>query len=718
MFSIQQGQNFQFATPEKDLGVVNLNYPEVSFFATKYEDLFFIVTDSISITYNPTLPVTDGGIVVHRKGAKADFACLSEKDSFNLGGVIPALDNCDGNRRYAEQNDITSAWHYHNTPDGILSRRGVTVLKHTPDSLSLYNGGDRFDELYVLAYGTNYRRAFLDFYSLAGAIPMLPQWAFGFIYSRWKDYTEADYKEIVHRFREERLPLDAIMLDMCWHTDYWYGYRYDTANFPNMKEFLAWTETQHLKTGFNHHSGCIYALDPDVKEFCERAGLDYESSLVPGPSWETERMVVEYDTKNERHFKAFYDTYLTRLIDDGLDFHWVDGANSIYSSELYQRYLSEQTALRPVVLNRQHSDVLCNHRYPFGFSGDTYATWNTMRYTLENTIKGANNGVYWSHDIGGYMPQGKTGTSPDGEMFARWFQLGAFSPIMRAHAKKDVYWWPPVLKAGDRDGGSRLPWDWGENVLSATRTAMQLRAALIPYIYTMSRYAHDYGVPLCRGLYVDYPTADDAYRYDEYMFGDNILVAPVLNPSGKGEKAEATRSLWLPEGAWYDYFTGEIFTGNNNISVSKPLHEIPLYVKAGSLIPMTPYREYGSAPIDTLCLVAYPPMENDTTIFRLYEDDGQSFDYRNNKFRWTTLTYEHIKDISHKVVVAVPKGSYDGSVTHRAYRLTIINSSQPKKVLIAGKPVSQWNWDVKTRSIIINVPQQKVTKLLTIEIEL
>jgi len=435
LFSIQQGEKFKFTTPIADLGVVNLEYPTVSFSVEQRNDNEFIITtDSVTITYHQTLAIADGGITVRKADGTFLINSLGEKDTLNLGGVIPALDNCDGNKRYAEQNDITSDWHYHNTPDGLLSRRGFTVLKHTPDSLYLYHSGDRFNELYVLTYGHNYPQAFSDFYSLSGSIPMLPQWAFGFIYSRWKDYSEADYKEMVSRFRAEKLPLDAIILDMCWHVDYWYGYRYDTVNFPDMKEFHTWAESQHLKTGFNHHSGCIYALDPYVKEFCEQAGLDYESSLVPGPPWETERKAVEYDTKNERHFKAFYDIYLARLINDGLDFHWVDGANSTYSSELYQKYLSEQTALRPVVLNRQHSNVMSNHRYPFGFSGDTYATWNTMQYTLENTIKGANNGVYWSHDIGGYMPQGEAGKSPDGEMFARWFQLGALSPIMRAHA--------------------------------------------------------------------------------------------------------------------------------------------------------------------------------------------------------------------------------------------------------------------------------------------
>ncbi|GHV00343.1 alpha-xylosidase [Bacteroidia bacterium] len=717
MFSVQQGSGFRFATPKTDLGVANLEFPKTNFTIGETDGIYSIVTDSLTIIYSPQLPLDGGGICVALKNDR-QLEQLGQKDTLNLGGVIGAMDNCDGNKSYSEQNDITSSWHYRNIPDGLLSRRGFTVIRHTADTLCLYGEGERFDELYVLAYGGNYRQAFSDFYSLSGAIPMLPKWSLGFIYSRWKDYTDADYKDIAARFRREKLPLDAIILDMCWHVDYWYGYRYDTINFPDMKGFQQWADSEHLKVGFNHHSGCIYHLDPKVKEFCQRAGLDYDKALEDGLPWEPERKNIRYDTRNERHFKAFYDLYLDHMIKDGFDFHWVDGDNSIYSSELYQKYLSQETGLRPLVLNRLHEGVMCNHRYPCGFSGDTYATWATMRYTLEATIKGGNNGVYWSHDTGGYMPQGKAGKSPDGEMFARWFQLGAFSPIMRAHAKKDVYWWPPVLKKGDRDGGSRLPWDWGEDVLDATRTAMQLRAALLPYIYTMSRNAHDSGLPICRGLYIDSPDSDEAYRYDEYMFGDDFFVAPVLDPSGKGEKGIASRSLYLPRGEWYDFFTGERLPGDRQITVNKPLSQMPLYVKAGSIIPMAPYRDYGSQPLDTLCLAAYTPQQSGKTTFLLYEDDGQSFNFLNNGFRRIALDYEYVEGASQKITVNAPEGDYLDGVKYRAYRMSVINTDKPGRVLLDGLPANDWMWDASTRRLTVATPSCDINKQIILEIKL
>ena len=688
MFSVCEGDNYRFAPIRIDLGITELPSAPVTFDIAKEGTAYRIATDEITIVYDPAQPLTAGGIRV--EGA-ASVAELGAEDTQNLGGVVGALDNCDGEKCYSEQNDITSSHDVRPTPqDGILSRRGYTVLKHTQDQLNLFREGQPYEELYVLCYGKDYRRAFTDFFSIAGDIPMFPKWSLGLIYSRWRDYE--DYKEIVAGFRKERIPLDAVILDMCWHVDHWYGYKYDTKNFPDMRGFQNWAESQHIKTGFNHHSGCIYKDDPKVREFCRRAGLDYDKSIVDGPSFEPEIRVVQYDTRNERHFKSFYDLYLAEMIDDGFDFHWVDGANSIYSAELYHRYLSEGTGKRPLVLNRQQNYTLCNHRYPAGFSGDTYATWATMRRTVEVTLKGGNNGVWWSHDIGGYMPQGTDGYIPDGEMFARWAQLGAFSPLMRFHAKKDLFWHPARTCPDGWDGGSRLPWEWGPTVLESIRNSVRLRAALNPYIYTLMRAAHDTGVPLCRGMYLDWPERDEAYRFDQYLFGEAFLVAPAMRPSGDGQHGVTERSLWLPEGAWYDYFTGKRLEGGCEITRTSDIRSFPLYVRAGSLVPMTEPGDYVSAPLTTLTLRAYAPVGNCRTTFDLYEDEGENFDYEKGLNRRTLLTYD-CSDGIQRLSVETPRGDYPEAVAERTCNVEIVGTPKPALVTVNGVVCNTWSWD-------------------------
>ncbi len=691
MFSVRSGDNYRFAPVRTDLGVTALPTAPVKFDVTKEGAAYRIATGEMTIVYDPSQPLTTGGIRVE---GIVSIPVLGAEDTENLGGVIGALDNCDGEKCYSEQNDITSSHNIRPTPqDGILSRRGYTVLRHTQDELNLYREGLPYEELYVFCYGTNYRRAFTDFFSIAGGIPMFPKWSLGLIYSRWKDYTDEDYKQIVTGFREQQIPLDAVILDMCWHVDHWYGYKYDTSNFPDMRAFQDWAESQHIKTGFNHHSGCIYKDDPKVREFCRRAGLDYDKSIVDGPSFEPEIRVVEYDTRNERHFKAFYDLYLAEMIDDGFDFHWVDGANSIYSAELYKRYLTQGTGKRPLVLNRLQSYTLCNHRYPAGFSGDTYATWATMRRTVEVTLKGANNGVWWSHDIGGYMPQGKDGYIPDGEMFARWAQLGAFSPLMRLHAKKDLFWHPARTCPDGWDGGSRLPWEWGPTVLESIRSSIRLRAALNPYIYTLMRDAHETGVPLCRGMYLDYPENDEAYRYDQYLFGEAFLAAPAMRPSGDGQHGVTERSLWLPEGTWYDYFTNERLTGGREIARTSDIQSFPLYVRAGSLIPMARVADYVSAPLSELTLRAYASAMPCHTTFDLYEDEGENFDYEKGLSRRTLLAYKRTSDGVQRFTVEAPRGTYPEAVAERTYNVEIVGTAKPTAVTVNGRPCDTWTWN-------------------------
>ena len=360
MFCVRDGGNYRFADIRTDLGVVSLPAGKQEFSVSGSKGKYRIKTPALEIKVDTSKPLLEGRVCV-----TGCFDALGERDSRNLGGMVGALDNCDGEECYSEQNDITSSHYHHPTPDnGLLSRRGYTVLAHNDDLLALYEPGAGFKELFVLCYGTDYRKAFADFSQIAGKVPMFPKWSTGLIWSRWKDYTDQDYYAIIDGFRSRKIPLDAVILDMCWHVDNWYGYRYDTDNFPDMKEFLDRTEAMHVKVGFNHHSGCIWKDDPKVREFCRIAGLDYASSIVDGPSFEPDKRVVQYDTRNERHFKAFYDLYLKQMIADGFDFHWVDGANSIYSAELYNRYLSEDTGKRPFVLNRQQNYTLCNHRYP------------------------------------------------------------------------------------------------------------------------------------------------------------------------------------------------------------------------------------------------------------------------------------------------------------------------------------------------------------------
>lgn len=288
---------------------------------------------------------------------------------------------------------------------------------------------------------------------------------------------------------------------------------------------------------------------------------------------------------------------------------------------------------------------------------------------------------------------------------------------------KDLFWTPPC-KSGDFDQGSRLSWEWGDTVLNSARISIQLRYKLLPYIYTMTRIAYEQGIPLCRGLYIDYPENHSAYRYDEFMFGDKLLSAPILHSSESSEYKIAKRTLWLPKGEWYDYFTQKNYRGNNEITIAKSLYEFPLFVKAGSILPIAPYQEYSGATMDSLIILAYSPAKSERNIFRLYEDDGESFLFQQNQYRWINLEYDYKIDQLQKIVIDKPEGSFKGEAAKRAYKIFIINTAKPKRLTIDGKEIdyskgknsgNSWSWDQESKVITVFVATRNIEDVVTIE---
>ena len=262
---------------------------------------------------------------------------------------------------------------------------------------------------------------------------------------------------------------------------------------------------------------------------------------------------VPFDIVDKKFATSFFDLVIHPLEKQGVDFWWLDWQQSDKTSleginpTWWLNYafftdMERQGKHRPLIFHRWGG--LGNHRYEIGFSGDTYSTWQSLAYQPYFTATAANVGFgYWSHDIGGHM------NGPvEPELYTRWIQFGVFSPILRTHTTKNP-------------GAERRIWAYPPEYSDAMREAFLLRSSLIPYIYTASRGTYDTGVPFLRPLYWDYPEAAEAYTVkDEYLFGDSLLVAPIVAPRDK-ETGLATRSVWLPAGSWVEWSTGRVFDG-------------------------------------------------------------------------------------------------------------------------------------------------------------
>jgi alpha-glucosidase/alpha-D-xyloside xylohydrolase len=339
---------------------------------------------------------------------------------------------------------------------------------------------------------------------------------------------------------------------------------------------------------------------------------------------------------------------------------------------------------RPYALHRNGYAGM--QRYgAFLWSGDVYSTWETLSTHVPVAINAGLSGIpFWGFDIGGFVPTAEY----TGELHVRWFQFGAFSPLFRAHG---------------RNWHLRLPWGWNTGALGVSeivnyrngaadpdpselrnplvepicRKYLELRYRLMPYLYSAVRECSQSGLPIQRALWLHYPDDPAAVRRgDEYLWGRDMLVAPVV------EKGAGSRRLYLPRGLWYDYWTNERIEGGREIERAVDLETTPLYVRAGAVIPHDPVRQYSSEPVHApLTFVVYPGADGHG---RLYEDDGVSFDYRSGDWMGIDLSW---RDAGRSLSMRLAPGSRMLSPSPRELVARIAGSTEARTVTFQGEPV-------------------------------
>jgi alpha-glucosidase (family GH31 glycosyl hydrolase) len=508
--------------------------------------------------------------------------------------------------------------------DGMASRGGVAVLD---DSNSLLLSEDKEtilprehaeSDCYYFAYGSDYRGCLQDFYRLTGEVPMIPRFALGNWWSRYKAYTQREYMELMERFERENIPITVATVDMDWHWvdlarfgaltqnekgrpfqgSGWTGYSWNTDLFPDYKQFLSDLHAKGYHVPLNlHPADGVRAFETQYEAMAKAMGVDPAS-----------KQPIEFDLTDPKFRKAYFEVLHHPFERDGVDFWWIDWQ---------QGKSSKLPGLDPLwALNHYHyrdNGLILSryagpgsHRYPLGFSGDTAINWRVLKFQTYFTATAANAGYgWWSHDIGGHH-YGKK----DDELYIRWLQYGVFNPINRLHSTSNEFAGKEPWKAGDE--ANRLAGDF-----------LRLRHRLIPYLYSMAHRAHAEGAALCEPLYYQYPNEKGAYAHQgNYFFGSELLAAPIV-----GRRSPATlraaANVWLPAGRWTDIFTGQVYEGGREYKVYRGVESIPVFAKAGAILPMGPPCENANndtTPPGTLYLDVW--RGNNT--FTLYEDEGET----------------------------------------------------------------------------------------------
>lgn len=650
-----------------------------------------------------------------------------QTDPENLKGTWRTLDGCDGQVRW---NGDTIR-----LEDGILSRSGWYLLNDSERLLfddsewpwATVRPKRSHQDWYFFCYGHDYKQALKDFTLVAGKIPMPPRWAFGYWWSRYWSYTDEELREIVLNFERFGLPVDVLVIDMDWHkTDGldwdervkkdefgqeigWTGFTWNRNLFPEPEKFLSWTKARGLKVTMNlHPASGVAPWEEKYAAFAE--AMDFDTNGHRN---------IPFEIADKNFVKKYFDILLHPLEKQGVDFWWIDWqqwrnskqmpslSNTWWLNYCHFTDMERQGEKRPILYHRWGG--LGNHRYQIGFSGDTYITWQSLAFQPYFTSTASNVGYgYWSHDIGGHMLKTEDQVM-NPELSTRWMQFGVFSPILRNHSTKN----PKIFKE---------PWLYPFDHFVAMHDAIGLRYELVPYIYNAARKAYDEGISLCRPMYYDYPEQQEAYRSpNQYMFGDWMIVAPVISPAPEGDPL-TTVELWLPEGRWIEWATGSEIEGGKRMIREFLVNEIPVYVKAGSIIPGYPKMKNLAEEPGEMLITVFPGPDSE---YRLYEDDGVSNDYTHGAYAITQIATTHRTDGSLDLKIAARKGSYKGMPSKRTWHIRLINSLVPGKIVIGDKEIKMieqehtdgWYYSAGDLSLHIIIPDADPAKDIVLKID-
>ena len=615
---------------------------EVPVFTLEEVDgLLTIRTDKIVLKYEMGAPFSRSSLMIkavtavnHGTGVyRYGFEPLG-----NLGGTYRTLDEADG----AVPLD-----------DGLFTDEGYSIID---DGKSLVFNEDGWFEtrdqgvvdVYYFGYGSDYIRGLEDFYKVSGKTPLLPRYALGNWWSRYWEYSDTELDDLLNTFAEKNIPLSVCIIDMDWHKVHihekyghgWTGYSWNKELFKDPKAYIESLHARGIRTALNLHPALgIRGHEDCYEEFGRFMGVDVANEEM-----------IAFDPVDPKFMDGYFRYAHHPHEAMGVDFWWMDwqqgnntkmeGVDPLYLLNHYH-FMDHGRKEERRPFNFSRWSGLGSHRYPIGFSGDTVVSWASLRFQPEFTMTAANVGYgWWSHDIGGHMEG-----LEDDELYIRWIQYGVFSPIMRLHTTKNYY-------------SKREPWRHGIEAEQIATDYMQLRHELLPYLYAMNKYHAEGGMPLVTPMAYHYPGNHKAGTLkDQYMFGTELMVAPFVAPMD--EKLLASkRQVWFPQGTWFDWTTGERFTGEGTILVYGDLSHIPAYAKAGAIIPrgLLTYEEDGitlkqgvDLP-DTMVIDIFPGEDNR---FEIYEDDGVSNAYKQGQWVKTIVTTTYLDEKQLKLTIDV-----------------------------------------------------------------
>ena len=563
---------------------------------------------------------------------------------------------------------------------------------------ALYLSAEVADELdYYFLFGPEFDHVIAGYRELTGAAPLYGKWAYGFWQCKNKYNTEEELLGVAHKYRQLHIPADNIVQDWFW----WYTMGepvFDKSRYPDPAGMVA----DLHKTNFHLMISFWPYFRPGTKTYddMDKRGFFIDKTKVG--AFHPAQMGL-YDAFNPEARKYYWNLMDQALFKIGVDAWWLDttepetedretnilvtnktalGNGARYAnmfplmttSAVYQGQRSASDQKRVFILSRS-AFAGAQRNATAVWSGDVNSDWVFFKKQIPAGLNYSLSGLpYWTTDIGGFV-SGNPDDPAYRELFIRWFQFGTFNPILRVH--------------GTRSTNQNELWSYGPDTQKILVAYDTLRYRLLPYIYSMAWMTTSLGYTPMRGLVMDFRSDPrSATIGDQFMYGPAFLVNPVTDPD------VVTRQVYLPKGKWFDFWTGASVDGSHATMAAAPLEKLPLFIRAGSIVPLGPEKEWSTEkPEDPIELRIYRGADGD---FTLYEDENDGYNYEKGVYASIAL---HWDDAQQTLTIGARKGSFPGMLAERSFQIVFVGQSHGSGILPESKPDKTVHYSGKQVSV-------------------
>ncbi len=640
--------------------VKNRNFGLPEFTIRQDNNFLEITTKYFTLSYMKEQPFI-GSKIDPMKNLKITLKSVTDKDKQrdwyyghpeirNMKGNIVGVDVPIGDNLARGLYSLEGFASFNDSNTKLLDRDG-TLLDRASGNI----------DIYVFMYGIDFNLALNDYFKITGFPELLPRYALGNWWCRNTNYNDDRLDDLLLKFDKKKIPISVLLLDKDWHyrnvgdyKDLRTGFTFNNELFPNPAETIKRVHLRNIRVGLqvNPTEG-FYPHDQFYQKAREYLGVMSDQ-------------IIKFDPLNPKLMDVYFKVYLHTLEALGVDFFWNDykgegDITKLWATNHYMYLDSDRNpAKRGLILGR--GSIYGTQRYPIVYGGSSEIGWDELSREVFSYINASNAGIgYLSFDVGG-----NHGGIEESELYIRHVELGCFSPILRFHEARGPYY-------------KKEPWLWEAKTFNIVSDYLRLRHRLIPYLYTECYKYSEVGIPLIQPFYYNYPWCyDDALYKNQYYFGSQLLVCPILSKKDSVMNRTVHR-FYMPDGIWYDFFTGKKFNGGKKYVSFFREEDYPVFAHAGSIIPLSNRSDRNNIGLATdMEIQIFPGTSN---MYTMYEDDGITSLYKEGYFLKTSIDYNYLRS-NYTVIIRSVEGKSGIVPEKRNYKLVFRNTKKAENVKV------------------------------------